>query len=71
MDPQTVIQALGAVLLGMVCYLGKEVRADVKNIRSRLHRVEGAQSILLAVLKTRGLLSGDFEMPENHEREAA
>ncbi len=66
------IQGLGALLLALVCYLGREVRADVKNIRSRLHKVEGGQDILLAVLKTKGLLRGDFEMPErDHEREAA
>lgn len=71
MDPQLVIQGLGASLLALLAYLGQEVRSDVRNIRSRLHNVEGGQSILMAVLKTKGLLDGDFELPEERRRDAA
>lgn len=69
MDPQLLIQGMGCVLLALLAYLGQEVRSDVRNIRSRLHTVEGGQNILMAVLKTKGLLDGDFELPE--ERKAA
>lgn len=72
MEAQLVIQALGTLLLAVCGLLLKDMRDEVKGVRERLHTLEGGQTMMLAVLRLRGILTpDDVEREDARRRNAA
>ncbi len=61
MEPQLIIQALGGLLMALMAFIGQGMRDEMKGMRERLHKVEGGQNTIMAVLRVKGIIPGSMD----------
>lgn len=61
MDAQLIIQALGGMLLAVMAFIAQGMRDEMKGVRERLHKVEGGQLTIIAVLRVKGIIPPAIE----------